>query len=175
MSPKFLFAVMCLFCLLGFAQDQDEESPWNFKFGDYAVKEVFQGKPALPNIVEKNHREFRTAIEDAAAKGPNFAGHYAVAEWDCGPDCASLAVVDEVTGKVFSAPFDDLITPLTEGTADEPAHEFKGAVYQSKSRLFIADGCPEDKKCGTYYYEWKNEKFNLLSIVPQRGPRRPGE
>jgi len=176
MSAKLLLVLACLISLLGFAQDSEDDG-WNLKFHDYAVQdtEMFHGQPASPQIVEKKHLTFRTAITDAARKGPNFAGHYTVAEWDCGADCISLAVVDEPTGKVFSAPFDTLTTPFAEGTADEPAHEFQGAVYQLKSRLFIADGCPEDKRCATYYYEWKDEKFKMLRMVPHRGPSRPAD
>src|SRR5512146_262709 len=139
--------LVCLVSLLGLAQYGGH--PWLLKFADYTVTdaEIFHGTPAVPNIVEEKHLTFHTAITDAAHKGPNFAGSYTVAQWDCGPHCAAFAVVDEATGKVFSAPFDILTTPLTEGTADEPAHEFKGVVFQLKSRLLIADGCPEDKRC----------------------------
>ena len=163
--------LVCLFALLGLAQD-DEKSGWILKFEDYAIKDadVFSGQPARPQIVEKNHRTFRTKITDAAAKGPNFAGHYTVAEWGCGSGCMSLAVVDEITGKVFSPPFEILTTPLVTG---ENAHEFQGPVYQLKSRLFIADGCIEDKTCATYYYEWKNDKFEIVRMMPQPSPDPP--
>jgi hypothetical protein len=146
------------------------------QFHNYAVKDanIFHGQPATPQIVKKEHLTFRTAITDAARKGPNFAGHYSVAVWDCGSECTSAAIVDETTGEVFSVPFRFLNLPLVQGTPDEPAHEFKGAVYKLKSRLFIVDGCPEGKQCATYYYEWKDEKFSVLRMVPQRGPRRTG-
>ena len=165
--------LVCLLPLLVLAQDDDG---WLLKFKDYAVKdaEIFHGQPASPQIVNKDHLAFRTAITDAARKGPNFAGHYSVAVWDCGSECTAGAVVDETTGKVFSVPFNILTLPLVEGTPDDPAHEFKGAVYELKSRLFIADGCPEGKRCATYYYEWNKEKFRMLRMVPQRGPRRTG-
>ncbi|HEX7287491.1 MAG TPA: hypothetical protein VF532_14990 [Candidatus Angelobacter sp.] len=157
-------------CAYAFAQDENEG--WLLKFGDYAVKEVFAGKPARPQIVEKNHRTFRTVITEAAAKGPNFAGHYTVAEWGCGSGCMSVAVVDAATGKVFPAPFQILTMPLVTG---EDAHEFKGAVYRLRSRLFIADGCQEDKSCSTSYYEWKDDKFEVLRVEPRRGPEQPDD
>jgi hypothetical protein len=170
MLSQRLMLAMLLAYACGFAQEDD--SGWLLKFGDYAVKETFEGKPARPLIVEKNHRSFRTVIAEAAAKGPNFAGHYTVAEWGCGSGCMSLAVVDATTGKVFSAPFQILTMPLVQG---EEAHEFKGAVYRLKSRLFIADGCQEDKSCSTTYYEWKNDKFEVLRVEPQRGPEQPDD
>jgi hypothetical protein len=170
MFPKFLLSVVCLFCVLAAAQ---EESSWDFNFDDYAVSNVFQGTPARPHIMEKQHLEFRTAITEAAAKGANFAGHFTIAQWDCGSDCLSLVIIDETNGKLFPAPFKVLTTPAVEGTEDDPAHEFKGAVFELKSRLLIIDGCPEEKKCATYYYEWKDEQLKQLSMVPQRGPSTP--
>lgn len=170
MFPKFLLAAVCLFSVFATAQD---DNPWDFSFDDYAVSNVFQGTPARPQIIEKSHLEFRTAITEAAAKGANFAGHYTVAQWDCGSDCTSLVIIDETDGKLFSPPFKVLTTPQVQGTDDDPAHEFKGAVFQLKSRLLIVDGCPEDKKCATYYYEWKDDQLKQLSMVPQRGPSTP--
>jgi hypothetical protein len=164
---------VCLFVLSSLAQD-DNKNGWILNFEDYAIAEAdaFQGQPAKPRIVEKNHRTFRTRILDAAEKGPNFAGRYAVAQWGCGSGCLSMALVDETTGKVFSAPFETLTMPMVSG---ENAHEFQGLVYQLKSRLFIADGCQEDKTCATYYYEWKNDKFGLLRVMPQPGPEQPSD
>jgi hypothetical protein len=170
MFPKFLLAFVCLFCVCATAQD---DNPWDFKFDDYAVENVFQGTPARPHILEKQHLEFRTAITDAAAKGANFAGHYAIAQWDCGSDCISLVIIDETDGRLFSPPFKVLTTPQVPGTDDDPPHEFQGAVFQLKSRLLIVDGCPEGKRCATYYYEWKDDQLKQLSMVPQRGPSAP--
>jgi hypothetical protein len=170
MLSKWLMLAVFVVGVGGIAQDDD--SSWLLRFGDYAVKETFEGKPARPQIVEKNHRTFRTVITEAATKGPNFAGHYTVAEWGCGSGCMSLAVVDATTGKVFSAPFQILTMPLVNG---EEAHEFKGVVYRLKSRLFIADGCQEDKACSTSYYEWKDDKFTVLRVVPQPSPEQPDD
>lgn len=170
MFPKLLLAVVCLFCVFASAQD---DNPWDFNFDDYAVSSVFQGTPAPPHITEKRHLEFHTAITEAAAKGANFAGHYTIAQWDCGSDCISLVIVDETNGKLFSPPFKVLTTPQVQGTDDDPAHEFKGAVFQLKSRLLILDGCPEDKKCATYYYDWKDDQLKQLSMVPRRAPSTP--
>jgi hypothetical protein len=159
--------------LLALAQDESKNG-WILKFEDYAIQDedAFQGQPAKPHIVKKNHRAFRTAILDAAEKGPNFAGRYAIAQWGCGSGCLSMALVDEATGKVFSGPFETLTTPTVSG---ENAHEFQGLVFQLNSRLFIADGCQEDKTCATYYYEWKNDKFEIVRMLPQLGPEPPSD
>lgn len=47
-------------------------------------------------------QEFRTAIEEAVAQGPNFSGHYTVATWGCGTSCQGSAVVDNTTGEIVA-------------------------------------------------------------------------
>ncbi len=156
-------ALLCLVFVRGPAQVKETGPVWALKFTDFAVPESFHGKPATPILATRSQRMFRTAIREAAAKGQNFAGHYTIAEWGCGSGCMSSAVVDAVTGKVFAAPFRILSMPLAES---EGGHEYQGAVYQLKSRLLIADGCPEETNCGTYYYEWSDNKFKRLRFDP---------
>ncbi len=154
-------------CLFGAAQpapQSKEQSPvWSLKFEDYPATPVFQGKPAAPVLASESDRMFRTQIRTAAKKGPNFAGHYTIAEWGCGSACVSLAVIDAVSGRVFDAPFRNL-TLLPDGGN---GREFQGPVYKANSRLFVADGCPNEENCGTYYYEWTNNRFK-----PMRQDRR---
>lgn len=46
--------------------------------------------------------EFKAVITDALRKGPNFAGKFAVAEWECGSNCQRHAVVDVESGRVVA-------------------------------------------------------------------------
>lgn len=46
--------------------------------------------------------EFSTAIDEAVAAGPNFAGKYAVAQWGCGSNCQGHAVVNVESGKIIA-------------------------------------------------------------------------
>ncbi|HEY6307753.1 MAG TPA: hypothetical protein VI488_14980 [Candidatus Angelobacter sp.] len=146
------------------APAQDKKPAWAFKFEDYAVTKVFQGKPAPPILATEAHRLFRTMIRQGAAKGPNFAGQYAIAEWGCGSSCMSMAVVDAAAGHVYDPPFHSLVMFSTAHPRD-----YQGPVYRLKSRLLIADGCPDEDetKCGTFYYEWTNNQFKLLRFDPQ--------
>src|SRR5262249_41318569 len=140
-----------------------------FKFEDYAAATDFKGRPAAPILTTKSARMYRTQIRLAAREGPNFAGHYTNAEWGCGSGCVSIAVIDAVSGKVFDAPFNYIAFPLR----DSPnGREFQGLVYKVSSRLFIADGCPNDVKCGTYYYEWIASQFKLLRYNAQAAPAK---
>jgi hypothetical protein len=45
---------------------------------------------------------FKTAIDEAVAAGPNFAGKYAVAQWGCGTGCQGHAVVNVESGKIIA-------------------------------------------------------------------------
>lgn len=166
MFRKFLLSLVLL-CGSRAAVAQ-QEPVWALKFGDYVTPDTLAGKPASPVLVSKTHRMFRSVITQAARKGPNFAGHYTVAEWGCGSGCVSLAVLDARSGKAFSAPFKILSMPLAQGPGK---HEYQGPVYQLRSRLLIADGCPEEKKCGTYYYEWADDRFKLLRFDAQAGSK----
>lgn len=156
-------ALLLLAFVCGLAQVKEEGPVWALKFPDFATSGDFHGKPAAPILATRSQRTFRSAIREAAAKGPDFAGHYTIAECGCGSGCMSVAVVDAITGKVFEAPFRILSLPLAEG---EGGHQYQGAVYQLKSRLLIADGCPEETNCGTYYYEWSDNKFKRLRFDP---------
>jgi hypothetical protein len=77
-------------------------------FKEFATAEVFSGKPAAPVLRTPNQRLFRTMIRQGAAKGPNFAGHYSIADWGSGAGCVSIAVVDAKDGRVFDGPFEDM-------------------------------------------------------------------
>ena len=47
-------------------------------------------------------KEFKSAITTVIARGANFAGHYALAEWECGTSCQDHAVVDVQTGEIVA-------------------------------------------------------------------------
>ena len=123
------------------------------RFEDYPEQEIFKGKPAPPKIVRPRDRLYRTRIREGAAQGPNFAGHYTVASWGCGAGCVSMVLVDAKTGIVYGAPFQDL---AWGGPADEPLE------YKLTSTLIIVHGCPGEKDCATYYYQWTGSAFKLL-------------
>ncbi len=128
-------------------------------FDQYAIPAApFKGKPASPIFKTKSERMFRTAIRDAAARGPNFAGHFTIAEWGCGAGCVSMVVVDAATGAIYPAPF-RVLSP-SNGDNAEPLS------YNLNSRLLIARGCPEETNCASYFYEWSGRQFKLLRQIP---------
>lgn len=135
------------------------------KFADYPVTEIFKGTSAKPILTTPHQRLYRTRIRDAAAKGANFAGHYAIAEWGCGTGCSGTAMVDVQTGKTFDLPFPLVTYPMDTHFADDPQSN-GGLTYTLASRLIILPGCPSGKDCATYYMEWTGTEFKLIRKLP---------
>src|SRR5437016_4271739 len=137
-------------------------------FEQFGVDEVFKGKPVSPQITA-SHRLFRTMIRRGASKGPNFAGHYTIAEWGCGSSCVSIAIIDAKDGSVYNGPFSILGfgTPLKyEGRYSPASDNFEPLSYRIDSRLLIVRGCPEDENCASYFYEWAGSRFKLIRKIP---------
>ena len=142
-------------------------------FDDFPAQAPFHGVTTSPVLRTAGQRLFRTQIRDAAKQGPNFAGHYTIAEWGCGTSCASVAVIDAETGAVYEGPFGALPhAVLYYGKAlryDRNAkgeYEYDDLSYSLKSRLLIARGCPNDANCAAYFYEWTGTQFKLLRKIP---------
>lgn len=137
-------------------------------FEQFAATETFSGKPAAPTLKTAGQRMFRTRIREAAAKGPNFAGHYTIAEWGCGSGCVSIALIDSSDGRVFDGPFQTLSWDLVnyEGKYPSNANGFVPLSFHRDSRLLVARGCPQDKDCASYFYEWTGSQFKLLRKIP---------
>ena len=137
------------------------------EFEQFKVSEIFKGTPAQPRLKTAGQRRFRTMIRDGAKKGSNFAGHYAIAEWGCGSGCVSIAVIDVQSGAVYDGPFGALVNALVDASRIEGPE----LTYHLDSRLFVAQGCPNEKNCGTYYYEWTGSSFKLLRKIAIKGAK----
>jgi len=151
-------------------------------FDQYRIAEPkFPGKPARPLIKTPEHRKFRTMILEAAAKGPNFAGHYTIAAWGCGAGCVSIAMVDAATGAVYRGPFRNLTWEMRKYEDQYAANDdrFEPLAYRPDSRLLVARGCPEEANCASYFWEWTGLQFKLIRIIASvplavwRGARPP--
>jgi hypothetical protein len=49
-----------------------------------------------------------------------------------------------------------------------PEDDKTGMFYHLNSNLFVVRGCPNDKACGAYYYEWTGSQFKLLHRIPMK-------
>jgi len=141
-------SVLILSAMLSFAQVPDAP-----RFEQFPATEKFSGKPAAPVLKTSGDRGFRTMIREGAAKGPNFAGYLTIATWGCGASCWHIAVIDAESGQINH----DLPEYFTvDAGSAEPLS------YKLDSRLLILRGCPREKDCAVYYYEWTSLKFRLL-------------
>ena len=128
----------------------------------------FTGTPAKPVLKTAYQRTFRTMIRESAAEGPNFAGHYTVAEWGCGAGCVSVVLVDAATGTIYSGPFRNLGWEMRkyENRLASNDEKFEPLEYRLDSRLLVARGCPEEANCASYFWEWTGSQFKLIQKVP---------
>ena len=136
-------------------------------FEQFHVDKLFTGKASPPVIRTADDRMFRTMIREGAKDGPNFAGHYTIVLWGCGAGCVSVAVIDAAAGRIYRGPFKMLSWELLkyEGRYASDADNFEPLAFQKDSRLLIARGCPEEKNCASYFYEWTGAQFKLLRKI----------
>lgn len=137
------------------------------KFGDFPVNGALSGPSHLPILSTPFQRNFRSQIRGQAGPPPDFAGGYRIAQWGCGSSCVSIVVINLKTGVVYDGPFEILgygSLLRYEGGDDE-------IEYRAVSRLLVVRGCPEDKSCGTYYYDWKGDHFERLRFVPAQAAK----
>jgi hypothetical protein len=128
----------------------------------------FSGKPAPPVLKTAYQRTFRTRIRESSADGPNFAGHFTVAEWGCGAGCVSVVVIDAATGAIYNGPFRNLAWALRkyENRIASNDDKFEPLEYKRDSRLLVARGCPQENNCASYFWEWTGAEFKLLRKIP---------
>jgi hypothetical protein len=146
----------------GYSQNKTGFSAKVPLFTSYKVPQTFKGKPAPVNL--RSHpkaRVFRTALREAARKGPNFAGHYTVVEWGCGTECQAFAIVDANNGRVH---FPEIGLRLS-------------ADFRRDSALFVAN--PPKEWWATYgqdmkhalppvestYYRWTGRRLIQIAKV----------
>lgn len=134
-------------------------------FDQFRVDEVFKGTPIEPHLNTAFARNFGTAIREGAARGPNFAGRFAIVQWGCGSECVQMAVVDEKSGAVYRGPFATLaFSPSRIWHGNGPdADRFEPVTFRLDSRLLVVRGCPEEneRNCAAFFYEWDGKKFTL--------------
>ncbi len=118
------------------------------RFADYAVHEIYKGKPAPPAIT-KDWRLFRTMIREGAKAEVEFAGHYTVPKWGCGAGCNAFVVVDSESGHVYDGP--GTLSDLPWDYLDKELGKYPDRMeYHPNSRLFKINGCINERDCGFY-------------------------
>jgi hypothetical protein len=114
------------------------------RFETYRIARVFTGAPATPRLTTPEQRRNRSAIIDGMRNGPNFAGHYIVVDWACGPGCIHHAIVDAKSGAVFAPPAGGEL-------------EYRPGSALMIVRTNCAAGTPGE--CDRDYFVWSDQKF----------------
>lgn len=118
---------------------------------------IYKGKKAAVKINTKESRTYRTVLRDSVTEnGANFAGHYTLATWGCGTNCNQLAVINVKTGQTYFTPG---IMSIVMGV---PNQTLDMTEFKANSRLLKILGRTNGKDYGTWFYEWKNNRFKLV-------------
>lgn len=132
------------------------------KFFDYSIEDNLGEDLIKPVSVDfKSHSKainYRTALVEAEKSGPNFNYKYTIADWSCGTECHSIAVIDSSNGRVY---FPDIGYQA-------------GISFNISSRLLVVNP-PQDineiygndpKKwpswLTTTFFVWENNDFHLI-------------
>ena len=141
------------------------------RFESYPAK-LYAGNNVKPDLHSTPFaRMYRTRIKEWSKERPNFAGHYILATWGCGTECTVLAIVDAMTGKVFSP------AGVATNAATNVHHELleggdlwhaSGAIkFRPDSNLLVLIGMPEEDttRRGISYYVWNGTSLSLVRFV----------
>jgi hypothetical protein len=180
------FALISLSALLGFQiSSQQERQPSGTvsscasrlahlpKQSDFSVSRSNEKVAKSPVLATKRDHLYRTTIRNASARGPNFAGHYAVAESGCGIGCRQFAVVDLHTGIVYDTQFQEVDYHYpTQIEASDPSGDpawwcYPDALnYDVSSGLLVVEGCLDGKQCGRNYFVMESDGLRNLRYDP---------
>ena len=119
-------------------------------FQQYRVA-IYRGKPAAPVFKTKEELEFRTRIRQGAAKGPNFAGHYAVVEWGGGTETGGFVIVDVKTGQIFFH-----VDP-------KQGIEFSFKLNSRLMAITAYTGPPNAETCVRSFWEWTGKEMKFIT------------
>jgi hypothetical protein len=118
-----------------------------------------------------NHRKFIRQVREEAAKGPDFAGRYALILWSCGSWCANAIFADVLTGARHDVPF------LGVGGCRTVTGDHDTMERRADSRLMVVRGSLEmtygsefsEGPCGTFSFVWENQSLRLLTCeIPEK-------
>jgi hypothetical protein len=131
------------------------------RFEDYPVRERYTGPAHAPVLATRDARAFRTRLREAAREKPNFAGRYVVAEWGCGTECVSGAIIDAKTGRVTMIPF-----TLCCWGFDVP-DDFEPVRFRLDSSLIVFEGARGEVEAdkATHYYAFERGRLRELKTA----------
>lgn len=125
---------------------------------------IYRG-PTRLNLSTPQAYSFRTRLREAANGPINYGGHYQVAVWGCGTDCATGAFIDAMTGRVTFLP-----TVITYEMRDIIDDAFKPIDYRLRSRLIVFAGqLNEAGVSGWHFYAVDHGDLRHVMTKPYKG------
>lgn len=127
----------------------------DFMFSKFPIgaNDYYRGDPPTVQTATDEKKQLATLLNEGVKKESDFAGHYAVVGWGCGPTCQRHAVIDKRDGRIALFGL-------------ESTH---GVSYKVNSRLLIVnppyatiDGEPAPQK--TEYYTWDEAASQLTNV-----------
>lgn len=150
--------------ILGVAATPGPEPEGAPRFSEYAIDPKAAGPVAAPRLRRLHLAAAdRTALRDAVATGPNYAGTVTALVDRCGGDCARLVLLDWRRG--------GLIEPSSLAQIDEglPCRTSEAVLFRRDSRLLSVTRM-RDGFIVTQYYLWRPvaATLELLAEYPRK-------
>ena len=132
-------------------------------FDQYPAQVDGQKSIAVDLSSHPRARTFRTVLREASRKGPNFAGHFSLAEWGCGTNCSEVAIIDARNGRVYFPPQLQGIGDFWGGPerSDTPRLEFR----LNSALLAVAGRTTAHDRLGISFLHWTGERFDEVAFV----------
>lgn len=160
-----LFAAFCSIFLFSLDSDAQKKGVPTYEQHRVSVSKIRLKQPRLSS--HKDAPMFRTNLRNAARKGVNFAGHYALTYWGCGASCGVGAIVDLKTGTVY---FPDQLDGVWASGYEENTAPFG---YRKDSKLLVLNGyLPDDYNgkrvtYGLHYFVWTGSRLKQIKFIPK--------
>ena len=86
------------------SDSEEVKSSHQLKFESYPADIIDVSSTPKLKLHSKHARQYKTMITEVASEPANFAGHYRVITWGCGTDRHGFAIVNKLTGDVYTLP-----------------------------------------------------------------------
>jgi hypothetical protein len=192
MRPAVAAVILCSFCHAAFCQEAPAwlKDPKGFcielakranknggsvrmgkprfgRFTDYPSRTVAPQRPqqaVLGKYDWTDEQSFAREAKAEAAKGPDFAGGYAILTWSCGTRCANAAIASVQTGRTYSTPFVGVIgCARVTGDFDTLERHADSSLLIVRGSLEMSLGSSFDEgPCGVFYFRWVPDHLQLI-------------
>lgn len=143
------------------------------RFSDYPSRTVAPQRAeqaVLGKYDWTDKQAFAREAKAEAAKGPDFAGGYAILTWSCGTWCANAAIASVQTGRTYPTPFVGVVgCASVTGNFDTLGRHADSSLLIVRGSLEMSFGNSFDEgPCGVFYFRWVPDHLQLIGCDVQR-------